>query len=47
MNKKTYQQPVMKVVEIEEAAIIAQSGAGAPKSDGARFQDLEDGEFTW
>ena len=25
MNKKTYEQPVMKVVEIEEAAIIAQS----------------------
>ena len=45
MKKKTYEQPKMKVVEIEEAGIICTSGQPNPR--GAGFQDLEDGEFTW
>ena len=45
MKKKTYEQPEMQVVKLEQADIICTSGP--LKSDEAGFQDLEDGQFTW
>lgn len=43
MKKKFYQQPEMKVVELEQADIIATSNEGQPNPTGAGFEDLEDG----
>ena len=45
MKKKTYEQPKMEVVQLDQADIICTSGP--LKSDEAGFQDLEEGEFTW
>lgn len=43
MKKKFYQQPEMKVVELNQADIIATSGDGPLDPTGAGFEDLEDG----
>ena len=42
MKKKTYEQPKMKVVQLDHADIICTSGF-----DNASYQNLEDGEFEW
>ena len=48
MNKKTYEQPVMKVVELESENIIAQSGGynkGNVKINGGNDLLLDEDDF--
>lgn len=43
MKKKKYEQPKMKVVEIDQADIICTSG----EPGSGEFSPLQDGGFSW
>ena len=47
MKRKDYERPTMKVVELQHKTHLLQASATVPAPTGAKFDDYEDGEFSW
>ena len=45
-EKRKYEKPLMRVVELQHRTMLL-AGSAPLNAEGAKFDDYEDGEFTW